>query len=53
MLGCMLCTSRAVAAALPLAPAARFVDLDGPTWLAQDVEPGLDFACGVIRLGDA
>ncbi|BFO09961.1 L-Ala-D/L-Glu epimerase [Serratia rubidaea] len=53
MLGCMLCTSRAAAAALPLAPAARFVDLDGPTWLAQDVEPGLDFACGVIRLGDA
>ncbi|MBS0974539.1 L-Ala-D/L-Glu epimerase, partial [Serratia rubidaea] len=33
--------------------AARFVDLDGPTWLAQDVESGLDFACGVIRLGDA
>ncbi|MGW1441138.1 L-Ala-D/L-Glu epimerase [Serratia rhizosphaerae] len=52
MLGCMLCTSRAVTAALPLAPAARFIDLDGPTWLAQDVEPGLDFACGVIRLGD-
>ena len=30
MLGCMLCTSRAISAALPLA-AARFVDLDGPT----------------------
>ncbi|MFA1237772.1 L-Ala-D/L-Glu epimerase [Serratia odorifera] len=50
MLGCMLCTSRAISAALPLVPGARFVDLDGPTWLAQDVEPGLDFACGAIRL---
>ncbi|CAI0892903.1 L-Ala-D/L-Glu epimerase [Serratia entomophila] len=48
MLGCMLCTSRAIAAALPLAPGARFVDLDGPTWLANDVEPGLEFECGAI-----
>ncbi len=31
MLGCMLCTSRAISAALPLAPLARFADLDGPT----------------------
>lgn len=38
MLGCMLCTSRAIRAALPLAPGARFIDLDGPTWLANDVE---------------
>jgi hypothetical protein len=44
----MLCTSRAISAALPLAPAARFVDLDGPTWLARDVEPGLAFECGAI-----
>lgn len=50
MLGCMLCTSRAITAALPLAPGARFVDLDGPTWLAQDVEPGLAFECGAIKL---
>jgi L-alanine-DL-glutamate epimerase-like enolase superfamily enzyme len=50
MLGCMLCTSRAVRAALPLAPDARFVDLDGPTWLATDVEPGLEFHCGGINL---
>ncbi|CAI1945341.1 L-Ala-D/L-Glu epimerase [Serratia proteamaculans] len=50
MLGCMLCTSRAINAALPLAPGARFVDLDGPTWLANDVEPGLAFECGVINL---
>ncbi|MFV8781783.1 L-Ala-D/L-Glu epimerase [Microbulbifer sp. SA54] len=39
MLGCMLCTSRAVRAAWPLGDWARFVDLDGPTWLARDVEP--------------
>ncbi|HEY0211809.1 L-Ala-D/L-Glu epimerase [Acerihabitans sp.] len=51
MLGCMLCTSRAIAAALPLTPGARFIDLDGPTWLALDAEPHLDFACGSINLG--
>ena len=39
MLGCMLCTSRAVRAAWPLGQRARFVDLDGPTWLAKDVDP--------------
>jgi L-alanine-DL-glutamate epimerase-like enolase superfamily enzyme len=50
MLGCMLCTSRAITAALPLVPGARFVDLDGPTWLAKDVVPGLAFECGVIEL---
>ncbi len=50
MLGCMLCTSRAIAAALPLAPAARFIDLDGPTWLAMDAEPRLTFGCGSIAL---
>lgn len=51
MLGCMLCTSRAIAAALPLAPGARFIDLDGPTWLALDAEPHLKFSCGSIMLG--
>ena len=50
MLGCMLCTSRAINAALPLAPLARFVDLDGPTWLAADVEPALRFSSGRIDL---
>lgn len=48
MLGCMLCTSRAIAAALPLAAKVRFADLDGPTWLAVDVEPGLNFATGKL-----
>lgn len=50
MLGCMLCTSRAISAALPLVQGARFVDLDGPTWLATDVVPGLSFRCGAIDL---
>lgn len=50
MLGCMLCTSRAIQAALPLGVNARFADLDGPTWLAVDVEPGLNFSTGAIHL---
>ena len=50
MLGCMLCTSRAIRAALPLVPLARFIDLDGPTWLAVDAEPALPFSCGSIEL---
>ncbi|RPH31012.1 L-Ala-D/L-Glu epimerase [Buttiauxella warmboldiae] len=48
MLGCMLCTSRAIAAALPLAAKVRFADLDGPTWLAVDVEPALHFETGKL-----
>lgn len=51
MLGCMLCTSRAIASALPLTPGARFIDLDGPTWLATDAEPHLNFSSGLITLG--
>ncbi|PIN64324.1 L-Ala-D/L-Glu epimerase, partial [Klebsiella pneumoniae] len=39
-----------LAAALPLAPMARFADLDGPTWLAVDVEPALLFSTGVLHL---
>lgn len=50
MLGCMLCTSRAISAALPLAPLVRFADLDGPTWLAVDVEPSLNFTTGTLHL---
>ncbi|WP_295797774.1 L-Ala-D/L-Glu epimerase [uncultured Microbulbifer sp.] len=47
MLGCMLCTSRAVRAAWPLGHLVRFVDLDGPTWLAKDINP-LRFAGGRV-----
>ncbi|WP_243077869.1 L-Ala-D/L-Glu epimerase [Pantoea sp. MQR6] len=48
MLGCMLCTSRAIRAALPLVSKARFADLDGPTWLAVDVEPALKVQNGRV-----
>ncbi|WP_277904009.1 L-Ala-D/L-Glu epimerase [Enterobacter hormaechei] len=50
MLGCMLCTSRAIGAALPLVNCVRFADLDGPTWLAVDVSPALNFTSGVLHL---
>jgi len=36
MVGCMVCTSLAIAPALPLAAAADFVDLDGPFLLRTD-----------------
>ncbi|GAA5523869.1 L-Ala-D/L-Glu epimerase [Microbulbifer aestuariivivens] len=48
MLGCMLCTSRAIRAAWPLGEKVRFRDLDGPTWLARDVVPPLRFAGGRV-----
>lgn len=48
MLGCMLCTSRAISAALPLAAKVRFADLDGPTWIAVDVEASLHFETGKL-----
>ena len=50
MVGCMLCSSRAIAAVLPVAVGARFADLDGPTWLKNDIQPGLDFTCGKLSL---
>ncbi|MEA9389386.1 L-Ala-D/L-Glu epimerase [Acerihabitans sp. TG2] len=50
MLGCMLCTSRGIAAALPLVSFARFIDLDGPTWLSMDAAPHLKYRCGSITL---
>ncbi|MDX6042414.1 L-Ala-D/L-Glu epimerase [Scandinavium lactucae] len=50
MLGCMLCTSRAISAVLPLTPLVRFADLDGPTWLAVDAEPALHFDAGTLYL---
>lgn len=50
MLGCMLCTSRAISAALPLTPQVRFADLDGPTWLAVDAKPSLRFSSGTLHL---
>lgn len=50
VLGGASCTSRAVSAALPLTPQARYVDLEGPDRLAVDVEPGLRYDGGRILL---
>lgn len=50
MTGCMLCTSRAIMAALPLVAQADFIDIDGPWWLAVDVEPALRFSAGRVQL---
>ncbi len=50
VLGGASCTSRAVSSALPLATQARYVDLEGPDWLAVDVEPGLRYEGGRILL---
>ncbi|MCU8652213.1 L-Ala-D/L-Glu epimerase, partial [Escherichia coli] len=41
---------RAISAALPLVPQVSFADLDGPTWLAMDVEPHLHFTTGQVHL---
>ncbi|UHQ55159.1 L-Ala-D/L-Glu epimerase [Microbulbifer sp. YPW16] len=48
MLGCMLCTSRAIRAAWPLGELVKLRDLDGPTWLARDVQPPLRFEAGRV-----
>lgn len=50
MVGCMLGSSLAMEAALPVAIAAEHVDLDGPIWLAADSSPFLTYAQGRIRL---
>lgn len=43
MVGCMLSSSLAVAPATLLTSIADFIDLDGPVWLANDIEHGLVF----------
>lgn len=43
MIGCMVSTSLAIAAASLFAPAADVVDLDGPLLLARDRAPGIRF----------
>jgi L-Ala-D/L-Glu epimerase / N-acetyl-D-glutamate racemase len=43
MIGCMVATSLAMAPAMLLAPAARYVDLDGPLLLARDRNGGLRY----------
>jgi len=48
MIGCMVATSLAMAPAMLLARAARFVDLDGPLLLARDREPSLRYDGSLI-----
>ena len=48
MTGCMLCSSLSVAAAWPLAAMSRFVDLDGPLWLADDLPGGYTMQDGLL-----
>lgn len=49
MVGCMLGTSMAMRAALPVAANAAIVDLDGPIWLSHDDIPALDYRNGWVR----
>jgi L-alanine-DL-glutamate epimerase-like enolase superfamily enzyme len=44
MVGCMICTSLSIAPALHVARHARFVDVDGPLWLARDRAGGMGFS---------
>ncbi|USD61400.1 dipeptide epimerase [Vibrio sp. SCSIO 43140] len=50
MCGCMLGSSLAMKAALPIATNAEVVDLDGPVLLGSDVKNGLTFRDGQLSL---
>ena len=50
MSGCMLGTSLAMRAALPIAAQSKVVDLDGPVLLGQDVDSALVYEQGKIIL---
>lgn len=50
MVGCMLGSSIAMRAALPIAAQASLVDLDGPTWLADDSTNPLTYSHGTIMI---
>jgi L-alanine-DL-glutamate epimerase-like enolase superfamily enzyme len=53
MIGCMVATSLAMAPAMLLAQAARFVDLDGPLLLARDRDGGLRYDGSLVYPPDA
>ncbi|WP_407151520.1 N-acetyl-D-Glu racemase DgcA [Bradyrhizobium sp. ORS 86] len=53
MIGCMVATSLAMAPAMLIAQAARFVDLDGPLLLARDRENGLRYDGSLVYPPDA
>ena len=49
MVGCMLCTSLAIAPAILVGQQARWVDIDGPLLLAKDRDDPVRFAHGVAE----
>jgi L-alanine-DL-glutamate epimerase-like enolase superfamily enzyme len=49
MIGSMVATSLAVAAALLLAASADWTDLDGPLWLSRDREDALRFDRSIVH----
>ena len=48
MTGCMICSSLSIAPALMIAVDSVFADLDGPLWLAQDREGGVECVGGML-----
>lgn len=48
MIGCMVSSSLSIAPALVIAQRCTFVDLDGPTWLAEDHDGGATEVSGVM-----
>jgi L-alanine-DL-glutamate epimerase-like enolase superfamily enzyme len=52
MVGCMVGTSIAMAPAVVLGQYCDLVDLDGPTFLSQDVSPAVTYADGMISASD-
>lgn len=53
MVGNMVGTSLAMAPAFVLGQQCDLVDLDGPIFLKQDRVPGLEYADGMVRCGEA
>jgi L-alanine-DL-glutamate epimerase-like enolase superfamily enzyme len=53
MVGCMVCTSLAIAPAILVAQGARVVDLDGPLLLAKDRPGGLRYEGSTLYPADA
>lgn len=53
MIGCMVAGSLSMAPAVLLGTLADAVDLDGPLWLAEDIEHGLAYEKGKVSPPDA
>lgn len=53
MVGCMVASSLSMAPAVLLAQLADAADLDGPLWLADDIENGLAYTDGMVSPPEA